>query len=141
MGVTVVALWSATMRMNRDTLEALSAGALDVEGYTTLESTLRSLTSLTGCKLTPLLFQPLPCLRPPLCLRLLLCLPRPVQCLPLLCLRLPPMCQRRLPLKNGLPLKNQGLPLKSGPPPMSGLPLLCHRRQPEKLVLTCTNLR
>merc|ERR1712181_192691 len=121
MGVTVVALWSATMRMDRDTLEALSVGALDVEGFTTLESTLRPLTSLTGCKLTPLLFQPLPCLRPPLCLRLLLCLPRPVQCLPLLCLRLPPMCQRRLPPKNGLPLPCQ--PLKKGPLPQNGLPL------------------
>merc|ERR1712181_216186 len=158
-----------------DTLEALSAGALDVEVFTTLESTLRSPTLLIGWKLTPLLFQPPPCH------------PLPPQCLPLLCLTLPPICQRRLPLKNGPPLKNQGLPLKNGPPPMNGLPLpcqplknglrpkiglppkyglplknrlprrngpllqnglplkiglppLCHRRQPEKLVLTCTNL-
>merc|ERR1712192_239591 len=111
-----------------DTLEALSAGALDVEVFTTLESTLRSPTLLIGWKLTPLLFQPPPCH------------PLPLQCLPLLCLRLPPMCQRRLPLKNGpppmsgLPLLCQ--PLKKGPLPQNGLPLkngqppLCHRRQP-----------
>merc|ERR1711971_993541 len=89
------------------------------EDFTTLESTLRSPTSSTGLRLTPLLFLPPPCLRLPLCHL------RPLQCLPPLCLTLPPMCQRRLPLKNGLPLKNQGLPLKNGPPPMNGLPLLC----------------
>merc|ERR1711971_257946 len=90
----------------------MGAGALDVEDFTTLESTLRSPTSSTGLRLTPLLFLPPPCLRLPLCHL------RPLQCLP-------PMCQRRLPLRNGLPLKNQGLPLKNGPPPMNGLPLLC----------------
>merc|ERR1712172_110470 len=89
-----------------DTSEALLAGALDVEDFTTLESTLRSPTSSTGLRLTPLLFLPPPCLRLPLCHL------RPLQCLPPLCLTLPPMCQRRLPLKNG-------------PPPMNGLPLLC----------------
>merc|ERR1719234_1033542 len=105
------------MRMDQDTLEALSAGASDVEGFTTLESTLRSLTSLTGWKLTPLLFRPPPCLR----------LPLPLQCLPPLGLPLslpllPLLCLRRLPLKNRLPLNN-GLPLKNGLPPKYGLPL------------------
>merc|ERR1712037_875969 len=60
--VTVVVPWSATMPMDPVILEALSAGALDVEGCTTLESTPRSPPSSTGWRLTPLLcpLTPLP---------------------------------------------------------------------------------
>merc|ERR1712228_575742 len=47
-------------------LEALSAGALDVEVFTTRESTPKSPTSLTGWRLTPLPCQLTPLLR--LCL-------------------------------------------------------------------------
>merc|ERR1712037_321298 len=73
MGVTVVAPWFATTLMDRVIWEVLSAGALDVEGCTTLESTPRSPTSSTGWRHTPLLclltlLQPCqqpPCLPPP----------------------------------------------------------------------------
>merc|ERR1712037_1053036 len=73
MGVTVVAPWFATTLMDRVIWEVLSAGALDVEGCTTLESTPRSPTSSTGWRHTPLLclltlLQPCqqpPCLLPP----------------------------------------------------------------------------
>merc|ERR1712037_322990 len=79
--VTVVAPWFATTPMDPVIWEALSAGALDVEGCTTLESTLRSPTSSTGWRLTHLLclltllppcLQRQPCLPPP-------CLPQPCQ--------------------------------------------------------------
>merc|ERR1712110_420539 len=95
--VTVVAPWSATTPMDPVIWEALSAGALDVEGCTTLESTPRSPTSSTGWRLTHLLC--LLTLLPP-CLQRQPCLPPPCQqppcqqppCLPQPCQQ--PSCQQ-----------------------------------------------
>merc|ERR1712037_410657 len=97
MGVTVVAPWFATTLMDRVIWEVLSAGALDVEGCTTLESTPRSPTSSTGWRHTPLLclltlLQP--CQQPP-CLQRQPCQQLP--CLPPPCLLPPsqqPPCQQ-----------------------------------------------
>merc|ERR1711990_89198 len=115
---TVVAPWSATMPMGRAILEALSAGALDVEVFTIRESTPKSPTLSTGWRLTPLLCltqqpcPPQPCLLQQCLLQLcplppcqqppcqqLLCLPQPCllpQCHHPRCL--PPPCPQLNPL-------------------------------------------
>merc|ERR1719193_2115535 len=114
--------WSATMLMDRAILGALSAGASDVEGFTTLESTPRSPTLSTGWRLTPLLcltHQP-QCLPQPylllLCLLLLCLLPpcQPPQCLLLLCLL--PHCHHPLCLPPPCPQLNPLLPCLDGAP-------------------------
>merc|ERR1711990_1276208 len=118
--------WSATTPMGRVILEALSAGALDVEVFTIRESTPRSPTSLTGWRLTPLLCQLNPLLR--LCL-LPPCHPQPCH-LPLCHLLpcpLPPCLQQPCQQPPCL------LPLCHPPP--------CHQLSPPQpcLVLPCND--
>merc|ERR1712037_905300 len=133
--VTVVAPWFATTPMDPVIWEALSAGALDVEGCTTLESTLRSPTSSTGWRLTHLLC--LLTLLPP-CLQRQPCLPPPCQQPPC---QQPPCQQPPCQQPPCLPQPCQQPPCQQphGGPPCHHQP--CHQLSPPQpcLVQPCND--